>query len=58
MDVIGIYTDPVETEKAAPKWVKPWIWNLSDKLSSILFNYMVKNKEILKEDYYSNREQE
>ena len=55
VNVLGIYIDPTGKEPLKPKWVKPWIWNLSNKVSAILLSYMVKNKEVLIEHYYKNK---
>ena len=57
MDVLNIYIDPAPSCKEFPKWYKPWVQKLDNYFSSILLKYMVKNKDILKEDYYSTTEE-
>lgn len=57
MNVLGIYIDPRGEKPIKPKWLRPWIWNLSVKLSDVMINFMVKNKKILKEDYYRKKVQ-
>jgi hypothetical protein len=54
-NVLGIYITPTDKEPKTPKWVKPWVWNLSNKVSAFLLNYMVKNKDVLIEYYYKNK---
>lgn len=49
--ILGISIDPRGQEKNLPKWIKPWIWNLSVKVSDVLMCYMENNKDILKKHY-------
>lgn len=56
--VLDIYIDPTGKELSRPGWVRPWVWNLSVKVADILLNYMVKNKEVLRENYHRNKKQE
>ncbi len=54
-NVLGIYIDPTGKEPLKPEWVKPWVWNLSAKVSVLLLNYMIKNKDVLIEYYYAHK---
>lgn len=54
--ILGICIDPRGQEKKTPKWIKPWVWNLSVKVADALMSYMEKNKDILKEHYYKTQQ--
>lgn len=54
--ILDIYIDPKVQEKEIPKWIKPWIWNLSVRVADMLMSYMERNKSILKEHYYKTQQ--
>ena len=53
--VLGIRIDPSNRKPTFPKWTRPWIWKLSDKVAKVLLDYMKKNKTILREEYIKSQ---
>ena len=54
-EVLGIYIDPAEIESSFPKWYKPWMSDIDNRISEILLKFLKRNRTILRDDYYKNR---
>ncbi len=57
MEVLDIYIDPSDEETIRPKNIKPWIWNASTYVASILLFFLKMNKRILREEYDKHKEE-